>query len=335
MTPDKDLAQCLRGDRVVQIDRRQRKLTDEATFRATRGFGPASVPDFLALTGDTADGIPGLDGFGDKSASVLIGAYEHIEAIPELSAPVDGQAARRARAGGDAGRAAARRRCSTGSWRRWSTRCRWPSRWTTCASAACRAPASRRGATRLGATTHPHDAAPLAGRLGERVSPAQLGKAAEIQVVRMELRLVLDRRSGDLGVSGQISSRPEMPEECKRDVEVTGSRREKMHMRPGEPALGVADSDDQPTSEGQPPSDWSPGRKKPNSTGPAMPTSTRPFINSVHQARALAWRGERADVRVHQQVDVGDDHFRFVLCCLSTKASASSSSATRFSDNGS
>ena len=50
MTPDKDLAQCLRGDRVVQIDRRQRKLTDEATFRATRGFGPASVPDFLALT---------------------------------------------------------------------------------------------------------------------------------------------------------------------------------------------------------------------------------------------------------------------------------------------
>ena len=84
MTPDKDLAQCLRGDRVVQIDRRQRKLTDEATFRAARGFGPASVPDFLALTGDTADGIPGLDGFGDKSASLLIGAYEHIEAIPEF-----------------------------------------------------------------------------------------------------------------------------------------------------------------------------------------------------------------------------------------------------------
>lgn len=83
MSPDKDMAQCLRGDRVVQIDRRQRKLTDEATFRATRGFGPASVPDFLALTGDTADGIPGLDGFGDKGAGLLIGAYEHIEAIPE------------------------------------------------------------------------------------------------------------------------------------------------------------------------------------------------------------------------------------------------------------
>jgi 5'-3' exonuclease len=83
MTPDKDLAQCLRGDRVVQIDRRQRKVTDEATYRATRGFGPTSVPDFLALTGDTADGIPGLAGFGEKSASLLIGAYEHIEAIPD------------------------------------------------------------------------------------------------------------------------------------------------------------------------------------------------------------------------------------------------------------
>ena len=83
MTPDKDLAQCLRGDRVVQVDRRQRKVTDEATFRATRGFGPASVPDFLALTGDTADGIPGLPGFGEKGASLLIGAYAHIEAIPD------------------------------------------------------------------------------------------------------------------------------------------------------------------------------------------------------------------------------------------------------------
>ena len=83
MTPDKDLGQCLRGDHVVQIDRRQRKLTDEATFRANKGFGPASVPDFLALTGDTADGIPGLDGFGEKGAGLLVGAYEHIEAIPD------------------------------------------------------------------------------------------------------------------------------------------------------------------------------------------------------------------------------------------------------------
>src|ERR1022692_3226526 len=84
LTPDKDLAQCLRGERVVQVDRRQKKVTSEAAFRAARGFGPPSVPDFLALTGDTADGIPGLPGFGDKSASLLIGAYGHIEAIPAL-----------------------------------------------------------------------------------------------------------------------------------------------------------------------------------------------------------------------------------------------------------
>jgi 5'-3' exonuclease len=83
MTPDKDLGQCLSGDRVVQFDRRQRKLITEESFRAARGFGPASMPDFLALTGDSADGIPGLRGFGDKSAGMLLGAYEHLENIPE------------------------------------------------------------------------------------------------------------------------------------------------------------------------------------------------------------------------------------------------------------
>jgi 5'-3' exonuclease len=82
MTPDKDLGQCLRGDRVVQVDRRQKKTTDEAAFRALRGFGPESMPDFLALTGDSADGIPGLDGFGTQSASLLLGAYPHLEDIP-------------------------------------------------------------------------------------------------------------------------------------------------------------------------------------------------------------------------------------------------------------
>ena len=82
LTPDKDLGQCLRGERVVQIDRRQKKLITEASFRAARGFGPESMPDFLALTGDTADGIPGLAGFGEKSAGVLLGAYRHLEHIP-------------------------------------------------------------------------------------------------------------------------------------------------------------------------------------------------------------------------------------------------------------
>lgn len=82
LTPDKDLGQCLRGQKVVQLDRRQRKLIDETAFRAQRGFAPASMPDFLALTGDTADGIPGLRGFGEKSAGTLLGAYPHLEDIP-------------------------------------------------------------------------------------------------------------------------------------------------------------------------------------------------------------------------------------------------------------
>jgi 5'-3' exonuclease len=82
MTPDKDLGQCILGDRVVQVDRRQRKVTNESAFRADRGFGPDSMADFLALTGDSADGFPGLPGFGKKTASMLIGAYERIEQIP-------------------------------------------------------------------------------------------------------------------------------------------------------------------------------------------------------------------------------------------------------------
>ncbi|HVU51203.1 MAG TPA: 5'-3' exonuclease H3TH domain-containing protein [Polyangia bacterium] len=82
MTPDKDLGQCIRGTRVVQVDRRQLKTTDEAAFRERRGFAPQSMPDYLALTGDAADGFPGLPGFGEKTAGLLIGAYEHLEAIP-------------------------------------------------------------------------------------------------------------------------------------------------------------------------------------------------------------------------------------------------------------
>jgi 5'-3' exonuclease len=82
MTPDKDLGQCLIGDHVVQVDRRQKKTINEDAFRAARGFAPESMPDFLALTGDTADGIPGLRGFGEKSAGMLLGAYGHLENIP-------------------------------------------------------------------------------------------------------------------------------------------------------------------------------------------------------------------------------------------------------------
>jgi 5'-3' exonuclease len=82
LTPDKDLGQCIQDDRVVQIDRRQKKVTNEATFRAERGFGPESMADFLALAGDSADGFPGLPGFGKKTASMLLGVYQRIEQIP-------------------------------------------------------------------------------------------------------------------------------------------------------------------------------------------------------------------------------------------------------------
>ena len=81
-TPDKDLAQCVRGTRVVQLDRRKDVITDEDGVRARYGIGPESIPDWLALVGDSADGFPGLLGWGKQSASTVLGRYEHLEAIP-------------------------------------------------------------------------------------------------------------------------------------------------------------------------------------------------------------------------------------------------------------
>lgn len=83
MTPDKDLGQCIVGQQVVQVDRMRAKEVDEEALRARRGVGPASIPDLLALTGDTADGIPGVPGFGEKTSAALLGRYEHLEAIPD------------------------------------------------------------------------------------------------------------------------------------------------------------------------------------------------------------------------------------------------------------
>lgn len=82
LTPDKDLGQALRGAQVVQLDRIRRTLTDEAALLARRGIRPESVPDWLALVGDDADGIPGVEGFGEKTASALLGRYLHLEQIP-------------------------------------------------------------------------------------------------------------------------------------------------------------------------------------------------------------------------------------------------------------
>lgn len=83
LTPDKDLGQALRGKHVVQVDRVRQKEIDEDALFASRGIRPASVPDWLALVGDTADGIPGLAGFGEKTAAALLREYDHIEAIPD------------------------------------------------------------------------------------------------------------------------------------------------------------------------------------------------------------------------------------------------------------
>ena len=82
-TPDKDLAQCVSGTRVVQRDRVKKVTRDEAAVVAKFGVSPPSIPDYLALVGDSADGFPGLVGWGAKSAATVLAKFGHIDAIPE------------------------------------------------------------------------------------------------------------------------------------------------------------------------------------------------------------------------------------------------------------
>jgi 5'-3' exonuclease len=82
-TPDKDLAQCVQGDRVVQVDRKSQSIRNADGVRAKFGVDPALIPDFLALVGDTADGYPGLDGIGKATAARLVSQFGAIEAFPE------------------------------------------------------------------------------------------------------------------------------------------------------------------------------------------------------------------------------------------------------------
>jgi 5'-3' exonuclease len=82
-TPDKDLAQCVEDPTVAQLDRRRGELYDEAGVRAKFGVPPAAIPDWLALVGDSADGFPGLPGWGAKSAAAVLARYETIESIPD------------------------------------------------------------------------------------------------------------------------------------------------------------------------------------------------------------------------------------------------------------
>ena len=82
-TPDKDLAQCVRGSRIVQLNRRTRKIIDEPGVVEKFGVLPESIPDYLALVGDTADGYPGLAGWGAKSSAAVLRKFLHLESIPK------------------------------------------------------------------------------------------------------------------------------------------------------------------------------------------------------------------------------------------------------------
>jgi 5'-3' exonuclease len=95
-TPDKDLSQCVIGNRIVQFDRRKRETRNEQGVVARFGVAPKSIPDYLALVGDSADGFPGIPGWGEKASGTVLGRYEHLERIPASAAaweiPVRGAA---------------------------------------------------------------------------------------------------------------------------------------------------------------------------------------------------------------------------------------------------
>jgi 5'-3' exonuclease len=82
-TPDKDLAQCVSGSRIVQLNRRTRTILDQAAIVKKFGVSPQSIPDYLALVGDSADGYPGLPGWGAKSSAAVLAKFLHLESIPK------------------------------------------------------------------------------------------------------------------------------------------------------------------------------------------------------------------------------------------------------------
>ena len=82
-TPDKDLSQCVQGTRIVQLDRRKNAIRDEAGVVEKFGVRPESIPDYLALVGDSADGFPGIKGWGEKAAGSVLSHYPHLEKIPK------------------------------------------------------------------------------------------------------------------------------------------------------------------------------------------------------------------------------------------------------------
>ena len=103
-TPDKDLCQLVIGDRIVTYNRREQKILDEDAVVEKFGIHPESIPDYLALVGDTADGVPGLPGWGAKSAATVLFRYPRLELIPGACRGLGGDRAKRGQAGGDAAR---------------------------------------------------------------------------------------------------------------------------------------------------------------------------------------------------------------------------------------
>ena len=99
-TPDKDLSQCVVGTRVVQLDRRREILRDEEGVVAKFGVRPQSIPDYLAVVGDSADGFPGIEGWGPKAAALVFSKYPHLENIPKDWRAWDGSIRRASRLAG-------------------------------------------------------------------------------------------------------------------------------------------------------------------------------------------------------------------------------------------
>ena len=149
-TPDKDLAQCVRGTRIVQLNRRTRVTRDEAGVVQKFGVPPESIPDYLALVGDAADGYPGLPGWGAKSSAAVLARFGHLESIPADWREWRVNAAKRERPRADARRASATARCSFERSPRSGPTSRCSTTWTNCDGRAPRLPSlrSRRDWTR-------------------------------------------------------------------------------------------------------------------------------------------------------------------------------------------
>ena len=144
-SPDKDLAQAVSGARVVCWDRRRDSVLDEDGVVVKFGVRPHSIPDWLALVGDAADGYPGVPAWGAKSAAAVLSRFEHLEAIPEDPGAARSSSRACGPPRGEPGAPTARRHFSTGAWRRSATTSR-SRRASPISSGEARGRSSRRSA---------------------------------------------------------------------------------------------------------------------------------------------------------------------------------------------